>query len=358
VGAIGLVASALAHDLEDGRVGRGVAGYLMLFFAIWWAWMNLTWFASAYDSDDTAHRLLTMGQMGGVLVLAAGVPAAFDDGDLRTVTIGYAVMRSCLVVQWLRAAAGDPAGARTCHRYALGVGVVQVAWLLRLLLPDALAVASFLVLVVAELAVPAWAERAGRTSWHPHHVAERYGLFVLILLGESVLAATTAVQLGLTRDGVTGALVAVSAAGLMLLFGLWWLYFLRPTGEALAEHRERVFRWGYGHYLLFAALGALGAGLEVAAAAVSGHGPERPTVVSLGVAVPVAVFVLLLKPLHGALWDEPATVPREMLLAAAATLALAGLPALGTPLPLAVLLLALPVGALVTYEVLRPPGSR
>ena len=52
----------------------------------------------------------------------------------------------------------------------------------------------FLVLVVAELVVPFWAERTGRTTWHPHHIAERYGLFFLIVLGETILAATLAVQ--------------------------------------------------------------------------------------------------------------------------------------------------------------------
>ena len=52
--------------------------FLQVFFAIWWAWMNFTWFASSYGIDDVAYRLLTMVQMGGVLVLAAGIPAAID----------------------------------------------------------------------------------------------------------------------------------------------------------------------------------------------------------------------------------------------------------------------------------------
>ena len=338
--AVSLLAVALAHDVAADHVGHGVVSYLTVFFAVWWAWMNAAWFGSAYDTDDAVHRLLTMGQMAGVLVLAAGVPAAFDDGSFATVTVGYAVMRVCLVVQWLRAAAGDPAGRRTCLRYALGVAVVQVGWLARLALPESLLLAAFLVLVVCELAVPPWAERTGATSWHPHHIAERYGLFTIILLGESVLAATAAVQLGVRERGVTTELLAVSGAGLLLLFGLWWLYFLRPTGEGLAVHRDRVFRWGYGHYAMFAALGALGAGLEVAAEAVTGHVE--------------AVFVLLIKPLHGPLWDEPSTVPPAMLLTVVATLALACLPAAGVPLALSMLLLSLPVAVLVAVQVVRP----
>ena len=54
---------------------HGILGYLMVFFAIWWAWMNFTWFASAYDTDDALYRVVTLVQIAGVLVLAAGVPA-------------------------------------------------------------------------------------------------------------------------------------------------------------------------------------------------------------------------------------------------------------------------------------------
>ncbi|MCU1446909.1 low temperature requirement protein A [Cryobacterium sp.] len=78
----------LAHGIEGGHGAEAVGPFLMVFFAIWWAWMNFTWFASAYDTDDVPDRLLTMLQMGGVLVLAAGVPAAFDDQDFRAITLG------------------------------------------------------------------------------------------------------------------------------------------------------------------------------------------------------------------------------------------------------------------------------
>jgi hypothetical protein len=72
----------------------------------------------------------------------------------------------------------------------------------------------------------------------------------------------------------------------------------------------------------------------------------------------VVVYLLLLKPLHGALWDEPATVPPAMLVTSAATLALAGLPALGVPVALSVLLLSLPLAGLVAAEVAGRPVSR
>jgi low temperature requirement protein LtrA len=94
----------------------------MLFFAIWWAWMNFTWFASAYDTDDNVYRLATLVQITGALTLAAGVPRAFDETDHRLVTYGYVIMRAGpLVAQWLRAARSDPERRRTALAYAAGI---------------------------------------------------------------------------------------------------------------------------------------------------------------------------------------------------------------------------------------------
>jgi hypothetical protein len=135
VAAVSQAAGRFAHAIESGHVGGSLAPFLMTFFAIWWAWMNFTWFASAYDTDDVPYRLMTFVQMAGVLVLAAGVPGAFD-GDFTTVTIGYLVMRAGLVALWLRAAAAHPEGRATALRYAIGLFVVQVFWVARLALPD------------------------------------------------------------------------------------------------------------------------------------------------------------------------------------------------------------------------------
>ncbi|WP_461163119.1 low temperature requirement protein A [Arthrobacter sp. R4-81] len=77
-----------------------------------------------------------------------------------------------------------------------------------------------MMLAILELTVPLWAERTGHSSWRPHHIAERYGLFAIILLGESVLAPSNGVAAELRSGGVSVYLIAVSAAGLALLFSL------------------------------------------------------------------------------------------------------------------------------------------
>ncbi|MEV3926897.1 low temperature requirement protein A [Actinomadura coerulea] len=326
--AVAAVTARYAHHVADGHALTGLVPFLQVFFAVWWAWMNFTWFASSYDTDDVPYRLLTMVQMAGVLVIAAGVPAADGRSDYRAVAIGYLLMRTALVAQWLRAGAEDPAGRRTALRYALGIAVAQAGWILWIVaaeagaLPSSAQVPCFALLAVLELAVPRWAERAAPTAWHPHHIAERYGLFTLILFGESVLAASNGVGSALDEAGPGRPLIAVAGSGLVLLFSLWWLYFLAPAGDGLDGRRHLSYLWGYGHYGIFAGLAALGAGLEVAVEQ-TGHGLRAsPLAICYAVAVPTAAFVLLLWIVHRPLLAEPVPRPAVALCGSAAVLLL------------------------------------
>ncbi|MEU5691737.1 low temperature requirement protein A [Actinosynnema sp. NPDC020468] len=342
--AVASAAAKLHHSLAEDHVGHGLLGYLSVFFAIWWAWLQFTWFASAYDTDDVPYRITTLVQIAGVLVVAAGVPRAFDSADFRVITAGYVVMRLAMVAQWLRAARSDPAHRACAHRYALGITLVQLGWLARLWLPDNLFLAGFLVLVVAELAVPWWAERAGTTSWHPHHIAERYGLFTLIVLGESILAATNAIRSGLDA-GHAGSLIGLAVAGLVIVFSVWWLYFDHPAQDLLTAQRFAL-AWGYGHFFVFASVAALGAGLEVAVDHELHEAPVSAVGAGLATTVPVAVFLLVVW------WLQVRPARRDQAhyaFPAAALLVLLGSFA-PAPVPVTAVVLAALVAVVLTYR--------
>src|SRR6476619_4283566 len=213
--AVAFAAAGLDHSFVENHVLTGVRQYLMVFFAIWWAWMNFTWFASAYDNDDVPYRIATLVQIAGVLVIAAGVPRAFDHKDFAVVTVGYGITRVGLISQWLRVD-GRPVERTAARRYAAGLAIVQAGWFALLLAPGNAKVAGFVVLVAAELAVPGLAERGASTSWHPGHIAERYQLFTLIVLGESMLAPTIAIQDGLDHGSPIVDLVLIGAGGLLI----------------------------------------------------------------------------------------------------------------------------------------------
>jgi low temperature requirement protein LtrA len=299
--AVAQAAAALHHDLAVGAVSHALFSYFFVFFAIWWPWVNFTWFASAFDTDDVLYRFLTFGQIAGVLIVAVGVPSAFEALDFRVMVVGYVIMRIALVGQWLRVAREDPDHRQTAIRFATGITLIQVGWVLRLALGGSpIGVVSIAVLGALELLLPIWAERTGHlTPWHAGHMTERYGLFTIIVIGECVLAAFTAAQASFGAGGVTAPLLAIGLGGLLLVFGCWWLYFKESAGLPRGASLRTGILWGYGHYVVFASIAALGAGLQVATETIQDHGELTPTGTALTVAVPLAIYLIAIGVLHG-----------------------------------------------------------
>lgn len=295
--AVAQAAAGLHHAVAEDHTGEGVLRYAMVFFAIWWAWMNFTWFASAYDTDDIPYRLAVFVQMSGALVLAAGVPRAMEHGDFTTGTLGYVIMRLAAVPQWLRAAHSDPPRRRSALRFAAGIVIVQVCWVLRLMLPASWGVAGFAVLAVGELLIPVIAERAAPTPWHPHHIAERYGLFTIIVLGESILSASLAVQSAVDSDVAFGDLATTAVGGLLVVYTMWWIYFAKAP-ETLLRSLRASLTWGYGHYFIFGSAAAVGAGLALSIDHTVGETHVGGRTAAWSLTIPVAVYVLTVWALH------------------------------------------------------------
>ena len=280
----------LHHEIVEGHAAHGLVYFAMAFFAIFWAWLNFAWFNSAYDPDDTIHRLLTLLQILGSLVLAAGIPRFFE-ADFTLGVVGYVVMRVGLVLMWLRAAAGHPERRTTAMRYVIGLLVVQAGWVVALVLTGGhLPVWLFVVLVAADFGVPFYAERAGATPWHPHHIAERYGLFFIIVLGETVLSVALALQVAIDKAHPPAALTFVIAGGVLITFCAWWLYFSRDDADVLTGN-DIGFVWGFGHYVIFGGAAAFGAGLAARVEYYEHHAKVSDIVSSAFVAVPVAAFL-------------------------------------------------------------------
>ena len=305
VAAIAQAAASLDHSLVDRHFTDAVFGFTIGFFAIWWAWMNITWFGSAYDSRDVPYRLATFVEMTGVLILAAGIPRAVGDRDFAAVVVGYVVLRAAAVGQWLRVAASDAGSRPPALRYAAGVALVQLGWIAWLAVPEAWFAPCLVMLVLAELLVPVWAERAGATPWHPHHIVERYGLFTLLVLGESVLAATVATQAALDGDATFPDLATTIVGGLLIVFSMWWIYFDMPADRLVELAREQfdtrlrtAFAWGYGHYFVFSSVAAVGAGLSVVVAQLTGEAELTDRGAGLAVTIPVAIFVTAVWLIH------------------------------------------------------------
>jgi low temperature requirement protein LtrA len=159
--AFGVAGEQFAHLLAEGHFAAGLAGFVSAVFAVCWCWINYSWFASAYDTDDWAFRVATMVQMVGVIVLALGLPRVFHSIDAgttidNTATVaGYVVMRVPMIFLWLRAARQDQLRRRACQTYAVTIGVAQLGWVALLLAGTTVGVflAWALMLMLIELVV-------------------------------------------------------------------------------------------------------------------------------------------------------------------------------------------------------------
>jgi len=358
-----------AHLLAEGHIASAVWAFLLVVVSVCWAWTSFTWFASAFDTDDWFHRVLTMIQMVGVLIVALGISPVFesiDAGeslDYRVLAAGYVVMRVAMVAMWMRVARQDPANRRTALLYIVFTASAQIGWVTVAILRIehiALLVAVIVGLWIVELGGPVvstWDSQASReewhgTPWHPRHIVERYGLLVIITLGEGILGTITAVSAVVSHVGWNAEAVLIVIAGVGLTFGLWWSYFIVPSAEVLDRHRNRKWTWSYGHMALFGSVAAVGAGLHVAAYALEGEAAIGTVGVVLSVAIPVLVFGVVYFALYSVLFRAVDTFHLRLaagmfaFLVIGVTLAAAGAP-LGWCL---VVVMASPFVVVVGYE--------
>lgn len=361
--AFGVLGVHLAHGIAVGHTAPAVGAFLFGGVAIVWAWINYSWFASAFDTDDWLFRVLTMVQMAGVIVLAIGLQpmfASIESGgtfDNRVMVSGYIVMRVALLCQWLRAAR-SPQYRTVATTYAVGVAIAQLGWVV-----VAWVHMDFWTTIICaaacwaiELAGPVIAERKGEragggTPWHPHHIAERYSLLVIITLGETVIGTIAAAQDVVDHAGWDVVSIIVIGAGIAMTFALWWTYFLVPSAPVLARHRDRAFVWGYGHALVFLSIAAVGASLHLIGYTFDDHYHLEVSTVITCLAVSVLAFDValygvdtwLVRTVNRNLWVQ---VPALALPVLAIVLS-----HLGSPLWACLLLiLASPTVVVISYE--------
>jgi low temperature requirement protein LtrA len=302
--------------------------------------------------------------MVGVIVLALGLQPAFASIvhghtlNNGVMVAGYVVMRVPMVFLWSQVARDDPERRDAAVAYMTTISIAQVFWVVLAIidLPIDVTFAIAALLLAVEMSGPWIAEhRYGGTPWHAHHIAERYGLFVIITLGEGILgtvASINAVVHGSSGWSVTAATVAI--AGIGLIFATWWTYFAVPWADVLAAHRERSFVWGYGHIVIFGALAAIGAGLHVAAYYLD----HATTLTELGTVLctvaPVAIYVLVLYGLYASFTRHLDPFHLWLLAGSAAVIAVSlVLAAVGVSIAICLLVLMFtPIVTVVGFETL------
>ncbi|HVW17075.1 MAG TPA: low temperature requirement protein A [Solirubrobacteraceae bacterium] len=269
-------------------VGRG----LLVLGLLWWAWTGYAWLTSVVDPEEGAVRIAVFAAMAALLVVTLAVPEAFGDRGLAF-AIAYAAVRAAHIALFLLASADAPALRASVRSLALGAAVTGGALIAGSFLGPGAQAAVWALALAVDMAVPYF---FGSEGWllEPGHLSERHGLFVLIALGESIVA------LGIASDVGLGAAVIVTAVlGIALVSELWWLYFdvvsivnarrlmRAPAGRERNELARDVY--SYLHFALVAGIVLAAFGLHETLEHVDAR---LRTVPAFGLLGGVAVYLL------------------------------------------------------------------
>jgi low temperature requirement protein LtrA len=257
----------LAAGLHQHLSFSGAVAFAGLFVPVWWAWTTYAYVADLFDADDGPFRAVLLGAMFLVAALAATIPAAFD-GHTTGFVAAYAALRVDLVALYAWAWRSDPNLRRLVAPHVVGFSAGLAIWLSSLAVAAPGRYVVWGVALAVDLATGLVAYlRIAEVPRHRSHMPERFGLFTLIVLGESVIA----VSAGTAQAHWAAGSAVTAGLGFALAAALWWMYFARFDDGvfdwALAggmHERRRSFVFGYGHLVVFAALAAVGVGVRLA----------------------------------------------------------------------------------------------
>lgn len=273
----------LAHYLLAHHTLVGALQTLLMFLAVWWAWIYTAWATNWLDPGRTPVRLALLLVMLLSMVMSSAIPAAFGPYGLAF-ALAYVAIQVGRTSYTAWAREGFPGGSSTnMARATLYFVAAAVLWIVGGLDPDPMRRLLWWAAALAiEYAGPFtffWVPGVGRSTpqeWQISgaHMAERCGLFIIIALGEGIIVTgATFAELQLSSTGVFAFLSAFIAS-----IAMWWIYFDvgARRGTQMIEHDERPGLIGrqaytYGHIPIVAGIILLAVADEQVLAHPAGH---------------------------------------------------------------------------------------
>jgi len=250
----------LAQELARDHSLAGFAIFAGLFLPVFIAWQGFTFYADRFDTDDVLFRAVMLAAMLAVAALAVQIPDVADGHHDAGFVVAYVTLRSLLVGLYLRAWPHAPEARPLIARYASGYTLSIVLWLASLLVAPPARYVLWGIGLAIEYAMPVLAQRVhARVPVDPAHVPERFALFTIIVLGESVVA----VALGTADTDWRPASATTAALGFVAVACLWWVYFDRGMAGGLSSRDGSMQLYTRIHIPLLAALTAVGAGVHM-----------------------------------------------------------------------------------------------
>jgi low temperature requirement protein LtrA len=250
----------LAHELVVAHSLHGFAVFGALYLPVFIAWQGYTIYADRFDTDDVVFRVVVFLAMLAILGLAVQVPDVAH-GDGTGFAVAYILVRSLMIALYLRAYRHVPEARPLIVRYAGGYSLGVALWIVSLPLEAPERYVLWGVGLAWEYALP-WLARYlfASVPVHANHVPERFALFTIVVLGESVLA----VALGVADQEWALSAAVIAGLGFFVAASIWWMYFGHGVEFSLERSANAILVFAYVHIPLLAALTAVGAGITLA----------------------------------------------------------------------------------------------
>ena len=257
------VVSQLSENLSHDISLVGVLSFIALYIPVWFAWIGATFFATRFGTDDLAHRILTLMQMMGAVAMAVNVSRGLGETSAGF-ALSYAATRFLLVIEYVRIGCRMPSTKPLTERYSVCFASSAIIWTISAFVPPPLRFILWAIGLTIDFITPFLAgQLAMKFAPHISHLPERMGLFVIIVLGESILGVVVGLA-GHEWDIYSSLSVGL---GLSIPFSLWWIYFDNIGGSAIKGATEKGRRgvyyiWLYIHFPLVVGLTAIGIGIK------------------------------------------------------------------------------------------------
>jgi low temperature requirement protein LtrA len=274
----------ISHLLLHHLTWTGAGQSLLVLLVVWWAWNYTTWVTNELDPESTVVRLVLIGLMLASLMMAVAIPKAFGSEGLLFVGAYVTIQIGRHLFLTFGSAERGTIERRRAGRILIWFAIASVLWIAGAIVTGEARTALWLAALVIDYAGPLavfWIPGTSRLdgeAWNVEtaHFAERFQLFIIIALGESIVITGTTTS-GLDLDG---ARVAAFAIAFLSTAAMWWLYFTYMARVAelrleLAEHRTTTARDGYTylHVVMVAGIIVAAVGDELAIARPSAELP-------------------------------------------------------------------------------------
>ena len=261
---VAIIVFQLSRDLNQDVSVYGFLSFVALFIPVVWSWVGVTFYSTRFETDDLAHRLLMLLQIAAAAFMAVSVPDGLGKNS-SWFALSYTIMRTILVIEYLRTRRHVPAARQLTTRYSIGFSIAAGIWFASIFVPPPIRFIMWIIGLAADIGTPLLFARQLSVQFapHVHHLPERFGSFTIIVLGISILGVVN----GIAAHNWTVSSIISAGLGLGIAFSLWWIYFDTVDGSEIRALRENkqigiYITWLYIHFPLIIGFTAFGVGIE------------------------------------------------------------------------------------------------